>query len=283
MSDGNVVVAPQRERGSFAVWVRRYAALIRNAWLIDLQYRAAIGIWTVWGLVEPTLALGIWWSIAGGGDLQGYGRADFARYFFAIMLINQLTVAWDSWTLDHWIREGQLNPRLARPMAPVHELAAENIAFKVRGALTLGFGWVVLAIAWPAVRLPFDPERWALALLAVIPAAAIRFLAQYVTGLGAFWITRATAIADLQYGLSLFLAGRIAPLELLPEGVRSLAYWTWFPYMIGFPAEVLTGRISTPGGFWGGFALSLGWLVAWCIAYRLVWTFGVRRYAAVGG
>jgi ABC-2 type transport system permease protein len=266
-----------------AVWIRRYGALLRNAWLLDLQYRAAIGIWTIWGLVEPTLALGIWWSIAGGGDLQGYGRADFARYFFAIMLINQLTVAWDAWTLDRWIRGGELNTRLARPMAPIHELAAENLAFKVRGALILGLGWVVVAIFWPAVRLPFEPGQWLLAAVAVVPAAAIRFLSQYVTGLGAFWITRATALADLQYGLSLFLSGRIAPLELMPGAVRSVAHVLWFPYMIAFPAEVLTGRISTPGGLAGGLAMQLVWLGIWWIAYKALWTFGLRRYAAVGG
>jgi ABC-2 type transport system permease protein len=265
------------------VWARRYAALIRISWLIDLQYRAAIGIWTFWGVVEPTLSLGIWWSIAGEGNLQGFGRAEFARYFFAIMLINQLTVAWDAWTLDGWIRRGELNPKLARPMSPVHELACDNLAFKFRGAVTLGLGWAVLAIFWPAVRLPFDPASWALAALAVLPAAAIRFLSQYVTGLAGFWITRATALADLQYGLSLFLAGRIAPLELLPESVRTFAYWTWFPYMIAFPAEVLTGNVSAPGGYWGGFGMQLLWLTIGCGAYYLLWTRGVRRYAAVGG
>lgn len=31
-------------RAPLRVWVRRYAALIRAAWLVDLQYRAAIGI-----------------------------------------------------------------------------------------------------------------------------------------------------------------------------------------------------------------------------------------------
>lgn len=265
------------------VWARRYAALIRNAWLIDLQYRAAVSIWMVWGIVEPTVALGIWWSIAAAGDVQGFGTADFARYFFAIMLVNQLTIAWDAWTLDTWIRRGELNPRLARPMAPIHEAIADNIAFKVRGAVIIGCAWLLVAAFWPAVRLPFAPDRWLLAAVAVAPAAAIRFLTGYATGLGAFWITRATAIADLQYGLSLFLSGRIAPLELLPPGVRSVAHVLWFPYMIAFPAEVLTGRISTPGGFWGGFGMQLLWLGIWLVAYRLLWRYGVRRYGAVGG
>ncbi|PYP46983.1 MAG: ABC transporter permease, partial [Gemmatimonadetes bacterium] len=77
--------------------IRRYAALIRNAWLVDLQYRASIVLWLLWGVTEPAIALGIWWAIAGEGQIAGYARADFARYFFAVMLINQLTIAWDSW------------------------------------------------------------------------------------------------------------------------------------------------------------------------------------------
>ena len=91
-----------------AAWARRYGALIRNAWLIDLQYRASIVLWLLWGVTEPAIALGIWWAIAGDGQVGGYTRADFARYFFALMLVNQLTIAWDSWYLDRWIREGDL-------------------------------------------------------------------------------------------------------------------------------------------------------------------------------
>src|SRR5438552_4005507 len=72
-----------------ARWVRRYGALIRNAWLVDLQYRASITLWLLWGVTEPAVALGIWWTIAGDGPVAGYARADFARYFFALMLVNR--------------------------------------------------------------------------------------------------------------------------------------------------------------------------------------------------
>ena len=111
------------------LWARRYAALIRSAWLVDLQYRVAIGLWMLWGVMEPAIALGIWWGVAGAGEVAGYARADFARYFFALMLVNQLTIAWDSWYLDRWIREGELNFRLARPLNPVHEAIADNLAW----------------------------------------------------------------------------------------------------------------------------------------------------------
>jgi len=156
-------------------WARRYSALIRNAWLVDLQYRASIVLWLLWGVTEPAIALGIWWAIAGDGTVGGYARADFARYFFAVMLINQLTIAWDSWYLDRWIREGELNFRLARPLDPVHEAIADNVAYKARTASVILVVWLLAAAIWPAVRLPATPGRLAVTAVAVLLAAAMRF------------------------------------------------------------------------------------------------------------
>src|SRR5690606_2941550 len=87
-------------------WARRYGALIRAGWLVDVQYRAAIVIWLILGVAQPAITLAIWWTVAGGGEVGGFGQADFARYFFAVMLIDQATLAWDVWYIDRWIREG---------------------------------------------------------------------------------------------------------------------------------------------------------------------------------
>ncbi|HYK83258.1 MAG TPA: ABC-2 family transporter protein [Gemmatimonadales bacterium] len=266
-----------------SVWLRRYAALIRAAWLVDLQYRAAIAIWMVWNVTEPAIALGIWWSIAGPGAVQGFARADFARYFFGVALVNQLTLAWDAWYIDRWIREGEMNFRLARPVAPVHEAVADNIAYKARTASAVLLVWMLVALVWPAVRIEFAPGRWAVFLVAAGLAAAIRFLNGYATGLLAFWTTRATALMELQFGVSLFLSGRLAPLALLPPRIATLAGFLWFPYILAFPVEVLTGAVVTPAEYLRGFAGQAVWLVAWWAAYRAVWGRGIRHYGAVGG
>jgi ABC-2 type transport system permease protein len=263
-------------------WAARYLALVRTAWLVDMQYRAAILLWLVWGVMEPAIALGIWWGVAGAGEVAGFGRADFARYFFGVMLVNQLTIAWDSWYLDRWIRNGELNFRLARPINPVHEAVADNLAYKVRAAVVVILLWTSAAAVWPAVRLPVDPVRWATTALAVALAAAMRFFIPYATGLAAFWTTRATAIMELHAGLSLFLAGRIAPLSLLPPAVGGVAAWLWFPYMLAFPVDLLTGA-AQGDAVWSGFAGQVVWLVLWFGAYRLAWSRGVRKYGAVGG
>jgi ABC-2 type transport system permease protein len=274
--------------GRAARWVRRYAALIRAAWLVDLQYRADIVLWLLWGVTEPAIALGLWWSIAGaegGVDLEGYTRATFAQYFFAVTLVNQLTQAWDAWYIDRWIAEGEMNYRLARPVGPVHEAVADNIAYKARtGTVALAL-WLLAAALWPAVRVPLEPTDWLLAALAIVLGAAIRFFSGYTIGLLAFWTTRATSLFELQMAVGMFLSGQIAPLDLLPHRVAAVANLLWFPYAIAFPVALLTGfgPDTSPAGIVRGFAGQIVWLVLWWLAYRIVWRRGVVHYGAVGG
>jgi ABC-2 type transport system permease protein len=264
-------------------WVQRYGALIRTAWLVDVQYRAAIALWLLWGMLEPLVTLGIWWSIAEQGAVGGYAQNDFAQYFFGVVLINQLTVAWDAYYIDPWIRGGEMNFRLARPMAPMHEAIADNIAYKIRSVLVVVSAWLLIAIFWPAVRLPFDPGRWMLAALATALAAALRFVNGYALGLLAFWTTRATAFVSVQYGLSLFLSGRIAPMALLPPAIAGVAAVTWFPSMLAFPVDLLTGGVHGARAVATGFLMQLAWLFVWGVFCTTVWRRGIRRYAAVGG
>ncbi|HJU87972.1 MAG TPA: ABC-2 family transporter protein [Gemmatimonadaceae bacterium] len=258
-------------------------ALIRAAWLVDLQYRAAIVIWMSWSVLDSLISLGIWWSIAGAGAVGGYERSDFARYFFAVTLINQLTVAWDAYYIDRWIRNGEINFRLARPIPPILEAMCDNLAYKARTATMLALIWLALALAWPAVRLDLTPGRIALTLAATVGAAGIRFLNGYATGLLAFWTTRATAVSELQWGISMFLSGRLAPLTLLPPAVATVAGVLWFRYTLSFPVEVLTGQVDTPNELMLGFLGQTVWLVIWFGIYRLAWTRGIQRYGAVGG
>ncbi len=269
--------------GPAVSWPERYWALLRSAWLVDLQYRPAILIWLLLGIAQPLVMLAIWWSVAGGGEVGGYGRSEFARYFFALMLVDQLTLAWDIWYVDRWIREGELNYRLVRPVDPIHEAVADNLAYKAGTASSLVVVWGVVAAFWPAVRVPLEPLRWLGALVAVVLAAGIRFLVSYVHGLLAFWTTRASGLFELHYGISLFLAGRIAPLSLLPPLAVGAASVLWFRSMLAFPVEVLTGSVGTVHEYAWGLGAQVAWLLIWYGLFRLAWSRGLRRYEGAGG
>src|SRR2546426_11633002 len=87
----------------------------------------------------------------------------------------------------------------------------------------------------------------------------------------------------LHGGVALFLSGRIAPLALLPPAVAGVAAVLWFPYMLAFPVNLLTGSVHGTAALLHGFAGQIVWLALWVGAYRLAWTRGLRRYGAVGG
>src|SRR2546428_14008338 len=87
----------------------------------------------------------------------------------------------------------------------------------------------------------------------------------------------------LHGGVALFLSGRIAPLALLPPAVAGVAAVLWFPYMLAFPVNLLTGSVHGTAALLHGFAGQIVWLALWVGAYRLAWTRGLRRYGAGGG
>jgi ABC-2 type transport system permease protein len=74
----------------------------------------------------------------------------------------------------------------------------------------------------------------------------------------------------------------VAPTPLLPGLMRFAATVLPFRYMVGFPAEVLSGQLST-AEMWAGFVFQAAWLVVAVALFVFVWRTGVRRYSAVGG
>src|SRR2546430_3639257 len=48
-------------------------------------------------------------------------RSTLFPYTTLFRSVNQLTLAWDAWYIDRWVRDGEMNFRLARPIGPVHE------------------------------------------------------------------------------------------------------------------------------------------------------------------
>ena len=113
----------------------------------------------------------------------------------------------------------------------------------------------------------------------VILAFAVRFLMQYTFALLAFWTERASAIEQFWVLFYLFLSGIIAPLEVFPPGVREVALWTPFPYLIHFPATILIGL---PENILRGILVMLGWSMLFFILNRWLWRKGLKQYSGMG-
>ena len=140
---------------------------------------------------------------------RGRGRFDRRLY------------AQTNWTVGDLIRDGTMNTLLLRPVAPIVDTAAAEIAGKVVFmAFAIPVAGLLLLVLSPAdVRIPGNPFLFAIALLA---AWALRFLWGYSLALAAFWSTRSDALVLMQDALVFVLAGQVAPVcaafGVMPRG-----------------------------------------------------------------
>jgi ABC-2 type transport system permease protein len=268
-------------------WIDVYRANLKMAIATMLQYRFAVLIWAVWGFVGPLISLAVWTAAtaAQGGQISNasgaaFSRADFAAYFLVFMIVSHLTMSWDAFEFAWRVRDGQLSPRLLKPLHPIHTDVSYNIGFKLVTSAMLLPIWILLFILFRPTP-PHSWEQFLLGIPALILAGIMRYVWQYSLAVIAFWTTRVEAINQLYFALDSFLAGRIAPLALLPGWLGVLAYYSPFRSMAAFPAELFLGRIP-PEQILPGFGLQIVWLIIGVLVLRVLWAAGIKQYSAVG-
>ncbi len=273
---------PSPDRLSPRALLDFYSAKFRTEIAVQFAYRGAIAIWLLGLVMAPLISLVVWTTVAreNGGSAGGFTAGEYAAYFLAVMLVNNLTFTWVMYEMEWRVKNGLFSPLLLRPIHPIHNDVVQNLTFKL---LTL----IVLLPIAAALAVVFDAEfatsPWdALAAVPVVIAAmTLRFIAEWTISLAAFWITRTTTLNTLYATLVGFLAGLIAPLGLFPEPVRIVAAILPFRWMVAFPADVLLGRVSGVD-LLIGIGVQLLWLGIAFLALRWTWARGAMRYSAVG-
>jgi ABC-2 type transport system permease protein len=259
-----------------------YVQQFKTTLASQVQYRAALVIWLIGHVLEPLIYLVIWSvvSTSTGSSVGGFTRGDFAAYFILLMLVNHVTYTWIMYEYEYRVRRGSLSFALLRPVHPIHSDIAENVSSKL---ITLP-GMLVTAVGLALLFKPvFHFVPWAVlaSLPALMLAFLLRFLVEWTLALAAFWTTRVSAINQMYFAAVLFLSGQVAPLSLLPHPIQIVGEMLPFYWTIGFPVELLLGRL-TPTEACMGLAVQAVWLVLSLVLARFVWRAGVRVYSAVG-
>jgi ABC-2 type transport system permease protein len=253
------------------------SAMLLTYYAYMLEYRAELLLWALSGSL-PFILMGVWTQAAQQGNF-GLSSIEFARYFLAVYLVRQLTVVWVIWDFEREIVDGKLSFRLLQPLDPVWHHVSAHIGERF-ARLPFIFGLVALFFfLYPeAFWLP-NLSTLVLFTIASACAFALQFLIQYTLAMFAFWTEKASSIQEVWFLVHLFLSGAIAPLEIFPPAVRSIALWTPFPYIINFPASILTGlKVDLIQSF-GTISI---WVVVFSIVNRWLWKKGLRQYSGMG-
>ena len=256
-------------------------ALVAGTWMRRLTNPLFFFILALGWMLPPLTALFVWSTAAEGGPVAGFDRGAFVAYYLVLVAVTQLTRTENSYYVGGAIYSGQMNAWLLRPMPPHYEALALDLSYKGITAVTvLPFVGALALLMGPTLH----PAPWQVLCFvpAVVAGWALSFAWSYALALLAFWLQKMEAVYGLQAALTFVLAGQVAPVALLPDGLRQSAAALPFRYMAAFPAELLTAA-PTPDDVVRGFCWQGTWLAAVLVLAALLWRRGVRRYAAVGG
>lgn len=271
----SVLVASVKHAISRTLKLSRVMLSVYYAYMVE--YRAELLFWVLSGTL-PLILMGLWAKAAQGGQFA-LGPTEFIQYFLAVFLVRQFTVVWVIWEFEREVVEGKLSPYLLQPVDPVWRHFFSHIAERFA---RLPFAIVLLGlflVLYPQAAWLPSLGNGILAALAVTIAFCLRFLMQYTFALLAFWTERVVALEQFWFLLYIFLSGMTAPLALFPDSVRAVVLWTPFPYLIYFPASLLTNQADHIAQ---GFMAMVLWGLAFLGLNRWLWRRGLRQYSGMG-
>ena len=252
-------------------------SLLSTQYANMLEYRVEIALWALSGVL-PFIMLTLW-SNNDAGSVFGFSQLDLSRYFLSAFLVRQFSVVWVVFSFEEDALLGKLSPYLLQPLHPLWRYVSSHLAEQLT---RLPFAVIIAAIFFL-----FNPEsfwipsigKFFLAWLATLLSFSISFLLQSLIAAFCFWSEKASAFERLLFVPYLFLSGLLAPLDSFPPSVLKLAAWTPFPYLINFPAKVLSGLNVN---LLGGFISQILWILILLPLVIISWKAGVRHYTAMG-
>ena len=257
--------------------MRAWPAVFRVAMAGMVAYRAEMVIWVL-SATLPMVMLALWNAASASGPIAGLSQGDFSRYFAVTLIVRQLTGSWVVWELNYTIRQGELSPKLLRPLNPLVWNLAETGA-------AMPFRIVVLApilgvMCWWRSEIAFWPGLGVS--LAFVFSVLLAFIAswtiQALFGMLAFWFEQSMGFFQAYFVIWSVLSGYVVPMPMMPAGFHTVARALPFYATLGAPIDIALGIVDPVSAI----SSQVVWVVVLVAMASAMWRAGIRRYGAVG-
>ena len=242
-----------------------------------LEYRVEIALWAISGII-PFFMLNIWTNNSLNESIN-ISDTMLSRYFLRAFFVRQYSVVWVVFTFEEDTLLGKVSPYLIQPINPFFRYFAQHIAEQITRfpfALIIALFFFTLnpeSLWIPKLNILF------LSLISTFLSFLIQFLIQSIVACFCFWTEKASSVERLLFIPTLFLSGLLAPVVSFPEYVKSWIYITPFPYLIDFPANLLSGNTTN---IRNGFAMQILWIFILFPLFKKIWFSGTKKYTAMG-
>ena len=257
--------------------IRKLSTLLKVQYSNMLEYRVEIALWAISGII-PFFMLNIWTNNNLNESID-ISNIMISRYFISAFFVRQFSVVWVVFTFEEDSIMGKVSPYLIQPLNPFFRYLAQHIAEQITRfpfALIIAFFFFALnpeSLWFPNLSILF------LSCISTFLSFLIQFLIQSNIACLCFWTEKASSLERLLFIPTLFLSGLLAPVISFPEYVRSWIYFTPFPYLIDFPANLLSGNTTN---IIRGFSMQILWILLFFSLFRNIWSLGKKKYTAMG-
>ena len=253
----------------------------------NLTYRFNFFARTVFGFIPLIAVIYVWRAIfrhKNGADVGTYSLAGMTSYYLVVTIVDALTaVNEDDWQIAADIKDGNISQFLLKPI----NYLTYRLCLFFSGRLTyLAVAAAPLAVFILCLRkyfvLPADWTTLGLFMVSTALTALLQFFTSYAMAMLAFWVLEVSTFIFILYAFEYLASGHLFPLDILPQAMEKVLFFTPFPYQLYFPVSIYMGK-TTGNDVFVGLLIQAGWVLLAYIAARFAWARGLKKYSAVGG
>lgn len=265
--------------------MRTFGKLVSISMQSHLYYRTSFFI----NLLTPVILLAgqylLWTALYAqqdGAAVGGMSREDMFAYILVAFAVSNL-LGWSGEnTLAKEIRSGMIVARCIRPAAFLVQSVAEMAgAVLMQGVVNLTAVLVGFCCFGRYMKLP-SFSAVCLFIPCLVLAVMLRMMMIDVFSLLCFFTTGYLGIAWTRAALFDFFSGAVIPVAMFPGWLKTIAYYTPFPYMLQVPTAVLLGQ-ELPVSLPFVFAVQFVWLLLFLLMHCAVYGLARRNMTIAGG
>lgn len=244
----------------------------------DLSYRFNYFFTYVLHITRLLIYLAVWHLIfTERQEIHNYTWSEIASYYALNTIVLLLLFPTHMFELQPLIRKGTLNSILIKPLNIEANILAKFLASKLPVLFIMtSLTYFVFFLLGINIHLN---ASFLTVLLLVLSFSLAFYFGLFVSAL-AFWLIEMWPIRRVFQGCMALLGGAIAPLDLLPNYVTSVAIFTPFPYFGYFTVKALQGDML-PKNLQIHCLGALAWIILLAFSFKIMWKLGLKRYEAV--
>lgn len=262
--------------------MKKYLTLFLLNWQNGLVYRVSVLLWRLRQFLSSVMSLTIWSVIfQNQTNVLGYEQSQMITYIFIIGILQSLILASILQGLAQTIYSGNLSYELLKPVNIYLYLGVQDLADKLKN-----FGFMVLESV--ILYLIFRPDLFlpglangSLFLLWLLGGMVLNFFISLLFGSLGFWSPETWGPRFLFFMFLDFTAGRLFPLDILPETIQKIIFLTPFPYLSFVQTQLFLEKLSSTQVFQYSLGLAF-WVCMAGVLVKVTWQRGLKDYAAAG-